>query len=267
MSLKPEEAVEFLKFVGIEADNLEAAKEAMNSAWVPKKHHDSALGALNGKFTTALTQLAKGVGIEVDKSEFKDKDTVEIPAIIGTKLQAKFTELEGQKSATASEVEAKYKSEIDKYKSKITDLEGLTASTAKQFEEFKTTVETEKRNGRISAEFGGVFSKLPFSQTVSEFTKKGFEASVRDKYRFDLSEDGTPVVRDAEGQAVKSKVNAGKFATYAEVIEAEFKSVKELQAVADPKKVTTFGGSGGVVPPVEPNGKSKAAQPFQQRYI
>jgi hypothetical protein len=81
---------------------------------------------------------------------------------------------------------------------------------------------------------------LPFSQTVSDFTKKGFEASVRDKYRFDLSEDGTPVVRDAEGQAVKSKVNAGKFATYAEVIESEFKSVKELQAVADPKKVHTF---------------------------
>jgi hypothetical protein len=265
--MKPEEALEVVKFLGIEADTVDAAKAAINEKWVPQEQHSKAIGELNGKFTHELTKVAKNLGVEVDKSEFKDKSTVEIPAIIGTKLQAKFTELEGQKSATATEVEAKYKSEIDKYKSKITDLEGLTASTAKQFEDFKSTVETEKRNGRISAEFGGVFSKLPFSQTVSDFTKKGFEASVRDKYRFDLSEDGTPVVRDVEGQAVKSKVNAGKFATYAEVIEAEFKSVKELQAVADPKKVHTFAPSGGAIPPVEPNGKSKVAQPFQQRYI
>jgi hypothetical protein len=238
--MKPEEALEVVKFLGIEADTVDAAKAAINEKWVPQDQHSKAIGELNGKFTHELTKVAKNLGVEVDKAEFKDKSTVEIPAIIGTKLQAKITELEGQKSATATEVEARFKSEIDKWKAKATDLEGLTASTAKQFEDFKSSVEAEKRNGRISAEFGAAFGKLPFSQAVSEFTKKGFEASVRDKYRFDLDADGAPVVRDTEGQAVKSKVNAGKYATYAEVIETEFKAVKELQAVADPKKVHTF---------------------------
>lgn len=238
--IKPEEAVEIVKFLGIEADTVDEVKAAINEKWVAADSHSKAIGELNGKFTHELTKVAKGLGIEVDKSELKDKSTVEIPSIIGAKLQARFTELEGQKTASTAEIEAKFKGDVDKWKAKAADLEGLNANATKEFDAFKTSVETEKRNGRVSGEFSAAFGKLPFSQAVSDFEKKGFEAAVREKYQFGIDNDGSPVVRDTDGKVVPSKANAGKGATYTEVIDLEFKAVKNFQAVADPKKVHTF---------------------------
>ena len=246
--IKPEEAVELVRFLGIEsAETLDAAKAAINEGWVPSKTHKEAVGELHGKLTHSLTKIATDLGIEVDRAELKGKQTLEIPTYIADKFKAKLTEVEGQKSATTEQAEAKWKGEVEKWKTKATDLEGLNANTTKEFETFKTTVETEKRNGRISAEFGSAFGKLPFSNTVSEFTKKGFEASLREKYKFDLDGE-TPVVRDSKGEAMKSKVNAGQFATFAEIIETEFKAAKDLAAVADPKKVHTFGAGFNITP-------------------
>ena len=238
---------EFAKFVGVDITDettLDDVKTAFNEKYVPAEKYSTGLGELNGKVSHAISKAAKEIGVELTKEEVKDKPLHELPLILAAKAKDRFTELEGLKSATQEEIEAKYKGELTTYQQKVKDLSELNQSLSTQFEGFKVEVETKERNGKINAVKSQALGSLPWSSTATPILRKGFEATIAEKYKFDLDGD-SPVVRDKDGNIVQSKSKAGSPASYEEVISSEFEA-SGLKAVADSKKVPNFAASAPV---------------------
>ena len=93
--------------------------------------------------------------------------------------------------------------------------------------------------------------KLKFSDNTSEFERKGFLASLDEKYKFTMDGEN-PVVRDSTDTLIQSEAKAGERASYEEVIAKEFEASK-LGQVVDPKKVTTFTPKPGSREQAEPS--------------
>lgn len=236
------EVKDLSSFIGIDITDettVDQVKEAFNAKYVPVETHSKALGELNGQVQHAIKKEFKAIGLEIDASELKDKTTKDLPSLFANAAKVKFEELESQKGATATEIEAKFKADLEKYKGQLNEKETLLNDVKTQFDGFKTTVETEKRNGKIQGELSKSFGALKFSESVHELAKEGFKAKVSQSFSFDLNEDGKHVVKDKDGNLVTSKLKAGEPASYEEVILSSFKE-SGLEKVADSNKTTTF---------------------------
>lgn len=247
-------------FTGIEAEDIESFKAKFNESYVPKAEHSKAIGEINGKLSHAVKKVGKELGVELDAEDLK-KPLTEVLPLFGERVKTRFIELEGQKSATAEEIEAKYKGEVETYKQKVNDYKQLNDTLKSQFEGFKTEVETEKKTFKVATHFDKAFSGLNFAENANEYTRKGFKSEVATKYAFDLNDEGSPVVRDKSGNIVQSKAKAGTPATFDEVLALELKEAK-LEKVADSKKVGTFVPNARVS---EPSGTNKAPLRFAPR--
>lgn len=245
------ELKELAKYFGLPEDaNIDAIKGHVTEAYVSKEVHTKALGETHGKTTHELVKAAKDAGIEIEKSELKELDTKGVAGLIADRFKSKLAESESGKSATAAEVEAKYKGEIEQWKKKYTDLDTRYTQLGSEFDGYKVEVDTKAKNAKKSDLYKTSASKLKFGAAVDELSREGFYAKVNKKYDFDLAEDGSTLFAiDREtGKRVPSKTKSATDATIDEIFEAEFKAHPNLAAVADPKKVHTFVGS---VPPVE----------------
>lgn len=241
-------------FIGIDVTDettIDQVKEAFNGKYVPLEKHSSSLGELNGKVDHSIGKAAKLMGVELTADEKKDKNLHELPLLLAEKVKARFDELAGDKSATQEQIEAKYKGQLTAFEQKVADLSALNQSLSTQFEGYKVEVETKERNRKINSVKSEALGKLPWSQTATPILKKGFEATIAEKFKFDLDGD-TPVVRDSQGNIVQSKAKAGTPASYEEVISMEFEA-SGLKAAADNKKVSTFGAN-QVHVQAQPNG-------------
>lgn len=248
MPIELKDIAEFTGLVITDETTLDDVKSKFNELYVPVKKHSDTLGELNGKVSHAIHKAAKELGLEIPKEAFKDKNIYELPSVLGEFAKTRMEELESAKGATAEEIEAKYKSDLEKYKGKVTEKESLLADVQGQFETFKTQVETDRRKSKVESEYGKVFGGLKFAETVKDLEKAGFEAMLKNNYQFDLDDEGLPVVKDKDGKAVTSTAKAGTLATFEEVITSEFKKLG-LDSKVDPKKVSTFGGRSTVEAP------------------
>ena len=238
------ELKDFADFVGIELTDdstMDTVKAAFNEKYVPAEKYSTSLGELNGKVSHSIGKAAKELGIELTKDETKDKPLHELPLLLAAKLKGRMDELTNDKSATQEQIEAKYKGDLTAKEQKIADLTALNQGLSTQFEGFKVEVETKERNGKINFVKSDALGKLPWSQTATPIMRKGFEAVIAEKFKFDLDGD-SPVVRDSGGNIVQSKAKAGTAASYEEVIAMEFEA-SGLKSVADSKKVPTFGAN------------------------
>lgn len=240
----PIEIKEVADFLGVkieETTTLDDLKSQFNTKFVTADKVNTAVGEITGKAVHALKKGFKEIGLEVDAAELKDKAITEIPTIFANAAKAKFDEYEKTKGLTTEQAEAKYKGDLDKAHKQITDLNGLLDTTKNEFTNFKTEVVTKERKGAISREFESVVGKLKFSESVPALAIKGFKADLSESFQFDIDDaTGKPVVRDANGELVKSKAKHGEYATYEEVITEKFVASK-LGAVVDSKKVPNFG--------------------------
>jgi hypothetical protein len=257
------EVKDITAFTGIEADSIEDFKSKFNENYIPKAEYTKAMGEVNGKLQTAVKKVGKDLGVELESEDWK-KPLTEVLPLFGEKVKGRFTELEGAKSATTEEIENKYKGELDTYKQKVNDYKTLNETLKSQFEGFKTEVESEKKNFKVSSHFDTAFKGLNFAENVNEYTRKGFKDDVIEKYRFDLNDEGAPIVRDTNGNIVQSKTKAGTPATFEEVLTMELRTAKvPLERLADSKKVGTFVPSARVT---DPSGGSKEPRRFTPRY-
>lgn len=255
------EVKDITAFTGIEADSIEDFKSKFNESYIPKAEYTKAMGEVNGKLQTAVKKVGKDLGVELETEDWK-KPLTEVLPLFGEKVKGRFTELEGAKSATAEEIENKYKGELDTYKQKVNDYKALNETLKSQFEGFKTEVESEKKNFKVSTHFDKAFNGLNFAENANDYARKGFKAAITEKYKFELGDDDKPVVRTPSGEIVQSKAKAGTPATFDEVLANELKEAK-LEKVADSKKVGTFVPSARVT---DPSGGTKEPRRFTPRY-
>jgi vacuolar-type H+-ATPase subunit I/STV1 len=237
MALKPEEAVELLKFLEIDPEKVESvdkAKEQFAGIYVARKHAasdetivDSIVGQRFGALETKLKKSFKDVGVEFD-DEFKGKKLEEQIALTADKLKAKMTELQELGGKGADERVKKYESDIEKYKQKIQDLSSLNENLSGEFEKVKQSSQSELKNYIIeNHKTKALSSVLSKATNMDDLKRKGFESYIAEKYELDIDEQKQPIVRMKEnGKPVASKQKASAFATFDEILEAEAKELK-----------------------------------------
>lgn len=237
------ELKDITEFTGVELGEdatIDDFKSAFNEKYVPADQHSKKVKEITSRAAHHITKAARDAGFELDKEEVEKVDLFELPNVIMSKASSTINELKENKSATEEEVSKKYQKELETWKSKYNDTKGLLEETSKGFEAFKSEVTTKERNRTIGGYKNKVMGSLNWSDNANDFVKKGFEATLNEKYKFDLSDENKPVVRDADGNLIQSKEKAGQPATYEEVIKNEFTALKDFQKVADSKKVPNF---------------------------
>lgn len=231
------------EFTGIELEEgatFEDFKSKFNEKYVPSEQHSKKVKEVTARAAHHVNKAFRDAGFEVDKEEVEKIDVFELPSFYVSKVTSKLQELESNKSATEEEIAKKYEGEVNKWKSKATDLSGLLEETKTGFETFKSEIQTKERNRTINGYKSKALSSLNWSDNANEFVKKGFDATLAEKYTFDIDDEDRPVVRDKEGKLVQSKLKAGEPASYEEVVKTEFSALEEFQKKVDSKKVGNF---------------------------
>lgn len=239
----PIEIKDLAELTGIEITEETTREDFLNNfndKYVPAENHKKKITEINARAAHAINKSFRDAGFEVPKEEIEKVDLFELPSIYASKVSSKLTELESNKSATEEEIAKKYEKELNTWKTKATDLSGLLDETKNGFEQFKSEVQTKERNFAINTHKSNAMQQLNWSDNANDLIKRGFEATINEKYKFDLDDENRPIVRDKEGKVVASKLKAGDVATYDEVIKSEFSVLTDFQKVVDSKKVPNF---------------------------
>lgn len=265
MPLKPEEQAELVKFLNLEeVESLDKAKEKFQNSFLPVEQHKSTIGKLTGTIATNVKKAFGQIGVQLTDEEFKERKIEEVIVSASEKAKALLDEQkqEWEKRASANGSEEVIKEWEKKYKTvekKLTEVEQARLDAINGLEQFKIQVETEKKQGKIESVFNSALSSIKFDPSVNEFTKKGFVATINEKYLIDLEEDGNAVVKDKKtGERIKNTSKAGAFLGVDDVLLEEATKAGIIQKNPAAGRPLPKPGQGGYVPPIENDNKPKA---------
>lgn len=182
------------------------------------------LGKTYGTLENELKKIAKK--FEVDMDEFKDAKKVsekaellisKIASIKDSKINEFKTKLEqgSDEKLTAAEKKA------EKLARELKEKEALLEATVNDFNGFKQNSANELKNFKLNTVKSSIFNGLKYNSQATDLAKKGFLATIHEKYEFDLDEKEQPIIRTKGGTQIKSDKVAGAFLTPDEVIKKE----------------------------------------------
>ncbi len=248
MAIKPEEYPELIKFIGYNPEEIESVdtfKKSFNEDFLKS----SAYGQRIGSLESSLIKRFKAANIEFKPEEIKDKKVEDIQEL-GLKKAFEFfnssLEAEKKKNKNPDEAIVKIQGEFDTYKSeaqkKINDEIVLRTQLKTEYDTFKSTVETEKKQSTVKDYENAAWKGFKWGTGIDDLRKKGFEATVKERYATHLDESGKPYTANEKGERIQSAKKTGEHATLEEILESEGIKAK-VWAVADNKG----GGAGQTV--------------------
>ena len=256
MALTAEQQAELIKFQNpqlLEAESLEAAKELLSSEFIKKAevHKDETIvgqiiGSRIGKLDTALNQLATANGLEFDENTKKAKIEDKISFVFEStkKMLSEKDELLKGKGGDElkAKIEAEYKQKIEGLTKELSSTKDLLTHNTNEFNTFKSNVEVEKKNFRLTNEFENARKKISLSPEAKPLEIKGFETTIKDKYVFDLNENGEAVVMLKEtGKQIPNDKQMGTFMNIEQILQKEAEELRiHAKAPAAGKKTGTF---------------------------
>jgi hypothetical protein len=230
MPIKPEEAIELIKFMGIDpetTETIDAAKDLFGNDFIRKSEaiKDEAIiskvvGSRLGSLQTEAIREYKGIGVEFEPEEIKGKKLEEILKIGSAKVKNKFEEIKTTSGGGDEAVKA-WEKKYESQKKKLEETTGLVTSLQKQYEELDLNVKTEKRNSKINEYKKEAIKEIKLRSDLDQLTLVGFNAHLNSKYKIELDEEEKPFVVDlATNARIQSKKKAG-FADFGELFEME----------------------------------------------
>lgn len=227
MAIKAEELPELIKFIGYDPEQIEsvdAFKKSFNEDFLKSNEYGRRIGGLE----SALIKKFKAANIEFKPEEIKDKKIEEI-AELGLKKTFEFanTALEAEKKKNKSPDEAltKLQGEFDNFKSeaqkKIEAETALRLQVKNEFDSFRTQTETEKKTSTVKNYVTAAWEKFKWGTGVDDLKKKGFKATIQEKYQINLDETGSPYIANEKGERIASTKKTGEHATLEEILETE----------------------------------------------
>jgi hypothetical protein len=230
MPIKPEEAIELIKFMGIDpetTETIDAAKDLFGNDFIRKSEaiKDEAIiskvvGSRLGSLQTEAIREYKGIGVEFEPEEIKGKKLEEILKIGSAKVKNKFEEIKSTSGGGDEAVKA-WEKKYESQKKKLEETTGLVTSLQKQYEELDLNVKTEKRNSKINEYKKEAIKEIKLRSDLDQLTLVGFNAHLNSKYKIELDEEEKPFVVDlATNARIQSKKKAG-FADFGELFEME----------------------------------------------
>lgn len=227
MPIKAEEYPELLKFIGYNPEEIESIddfKKSFNETFLKTSEYGRRIGGLE----SALIKKFKAANIEFKPEEIKDKKVEDI-AELGLKKNFEFTnsqlEAEKKKNKGPDEALTKLQGEFDTYKTeaqrKIEAETALRLQLKTEYDTFKTQAETEKKTSAIKNYVNGAWEKFKWGTGVDDLKKKGFKATIQEKYQINLDESGNPYTANEKGERIASTKKTGEHATLEEILETE----------------------------------------------
>lgn len=254
MSLE-KEALEYLGYKAEDFKTVDEFKAKFDSTFIKQSNitEDSEpvkkiLGKTFGTLENEIKKVAKGFELDVDFEELKDKKVTE-------KLKYTFEKYNEKKSEYIKDLEAKaalgnddkvkeWEKKYEKINQKYKDVESLLNSTKTEYEQAQQKWQSDIKNTKLNVLTKDAFSKVKLKPDISEFEKKGYFSTIAEKYQFDLDETENLVVKNKQGERLKSAKVTGAFKTIDEILEEEAVAGKLYHLNTDggkPKTTVNFG--------------------------
>jgi hypothetical protein len=184
------------------------------------------LGKTFGTQENELKKIAKDFGIDLEVDEYKEAKKVSDKVKVLTKLisESKESIIKEQATKLAQGNDEKVKTLETKYEKLMrekAEKEALLEATANEYNQYKQNAASEMKNYKLNHVKTNVFGSVKYNSQASDLAKKGFLATINEKYEFDFDETEKPIIRAKGGQQLKSDKVAGAFLTPEEVITKE----------------------------------------------
>lgn len=233
------ETKDIIEFLGYSPENiktLDDLKSKFNTEFVRASNisEDSELikpilGKVYGTLEQQIRKSVKNSGFDLDldnNEEFKGLKKVneKFSYVVNKLSEKRDSEINEYKSLSQKGGEEKvleWQTKYEKLKKSKEDADNMIGSLTNEYESFKQKANGEIKNVKLDVLKKDVISKVKFKQDISDFEKKGYMATVQEKYIFDLDENEQLTVLDRNGNKIPSQKVTGTFKTAQEILEEE----------------------------------------------
>lgn len=233
------------EFLGIkDVEKEEDFKKAFSEKFIAKSQVaeddeivKSIVGRRMGSIETGLKKIARSYEIEFG-DDLKEKKVEDIIDVLGTKIQEKHqSEIKTLKESIDDEDQKKalteWEDKYSKLEQKYSDTKDLLDNTKNEFNQYRDETNNKLKGVKLGVILDSTKSKMPWKDEMNEVEKKGFEAIIREKYKFDLDDENPSqaVPFDAKtGKRIQNPKKAGEFMSLNDVLETEAREMKLLKA-------------------------------------
>jgi hypothetical protein len=211
------EAKDILSYIGLEGvTDMDTFKSKFNEKHISRemavKDEDikkAVTGAVYGSLFREAKRKFKDAGVEFEAGEVADNDVKSLLDIGTGKIASKFEEL----TAAVPDVK-KWEEKLQKESRKASELSELLNATKSELEKVQTEAVTKVKAVKLDVAKKDIFGKIKFGESVNEFTRKGFDVTMSEKYKLDIDEEtgGAVILDAATGSRVKHPEKATEFA-------------------------------------------------------
>ena len=198
------------------------------------------LGKELGSLSTKAKNMFESAGVSFEGKEIKEDGRIMIDKVYEVGFSELSNEIKALKESSGKTNDKQIKELTDKleglksdYTTVLSERDGLKQTVEQKDSEFNSFKTNLSLNTKLSEAKKGI----QFSESVNDYTKKGFDIAFNEKYEVALadendSEDGLRIV----SKATKQRVSEGnKFVTYENLYKKEMKEANLLK-VAEQKK-------------------------------
>lgn len=241
----PVDHKKLVDYIGLDLSGIED-NEAANSLFdatflrKDKAHTDKDVsGRVFGHVNNVLRSRLKGMGKEfgIDLGKVDDADPVDIIATLSEGAKGSVSKLNADLESARKAADGKeYAKEYEARIASITKERDAFGSSAKEWEkkynDIDATVKAKDAQAKVDNWWSKAEGSVKFRDDVSALTRRGFMASVREKFRPDFDGD-TVKVLDSTGAIIMDKKKAQTFATINDLI-AEAANAERLTVESSP---------------------------------
>lgn len=277
MPIDPKVLSEYIGLDLSKMDKEEEARAAFDAAFLrkDKAHADKEVaGRVFGQVNNVLRGRLKSFGKDhgVDLGKVDEIDPVDLITTLSDGVKghvAKLTaDLDALKKAGEGKGDTK---EFEQKLASIAKERDAFGASAKEWEkkylDLDATVKAKDAAAKVDEWWAKAEGSVKFRDDVSPLTRRGFMASVREKYRPDFDGD-TVKVLDANGGIVMDKKRAQTFASINDLL-IEAANAERLTVESSPaggKPVARIIGTIGTAPPgMSPAGQGRGTRPVMPR--
>lgn len=225
MKMKAEDSQEFLKFLNLdEVENLEDAKAKFQENWIQQKELNAKIGKITGSISNVTRKAFEPFGVHITDEDFKDQKIEDVlrSASEKARLELEKKQEEWEKRASkdgSSELIKEWEKKHASLERKYSEIESARLDAIAKFDEYKVSVENEKKELKINSVFDKEFASIKIDPSVNQLTIKGFKADLSEKYIFDIDDDKNVIVKDKKSQErIKSTSKAGTFLGVSDIL-------------------------------------------------
>jgi len=245
-----------------EPETIDEFKELIKTNWTLKKEatKDEAIrnevigSTFKLKGQNIRKKLNENYGLEIPNSELESKQledfVIDNIEKIKSSYEAKLQDFE-KKVTEPNEALKEFETKALNLEKRLKEERDAKKLIESEYNQFKEAKQNELKNYKIDVLKKDIFSKIKFSNDVTDVAKIGYNALIESKYSIDFDESGEPIVVDKKkGERIPNEKVAGKYKTPFEIFEEEAianKLIATNEHSAKPiEKKTTFVDSVGL---------------------